>query len=54
MNKTPEKSCQGLPYQFIEYIKYARDMTYEEQDYNYLRNLFFHILENNGGKIDFC
>ena len=55
MNTSPDKLCQGLPYQFEEYIKYVRNMTYEQQpDYNYLRNLFLNTLENNGGKMDFC
>ena len=55
MNTKPDKLCLGLPYQFEEYIKYVRNMTYEQEpDYNYLRNLFLNALESNGGKMDFC
>ena len=55
INTSPDKLCLGLPYQFEEYIKYVRNMTYEQEpDYNYLRNLFLNTLENNGGKMDFC
>jgi len=52
---TPEKLCKGLPPQFLEYINYARRMTFEQEpDYKYLRNLFLTALQNYGGKMDYC
>jgi serine/threonine protein kinase len=34
--------CKGLPECFKEYIKYCRELKYEEKpDYNYLKNLFY-------------
>ena len=51
---TPENLCSGLPAQFVEYIKYIRGMSYEQEpNYKYLRNLFLITLQNLGGKMDF-
>ena len=52
---TPENLCSGLPAQFEEFIKYIRGMSYEQEpNYKYLRNLFLIVLQNLGGKMDFC
>ena len=38
---TPEKLCENLPGEMIDYIKYVRKLQFEESpDYNYLGNLF--------------
>ena len=51
---TTENLCQGLPKQFEEYVKYVKNMTYEQDpDYNYLKNLFLNVLLKNGKKMDF-
>ena len=37
---TPEELSSGLPNQFAEYIKYCKNLEFEQEpDYNYLRNL---------------
>ena len=55
VNTSSEKLCSGLPPQFLEFIKYIRGMTYDQDpDYKYLRNLFLIALQNNGDKMDFC
>ena len=51
---TPEILCKDLPPQFEEYVKYVKNMEYEQEpDYNYLRNLFMNVLQKTGGKMDY-
>ena len=51
---TPAELCENLPPQFVEYIKYTRNLKYEETpDYNYLKNLFITILKNNNWEFDY-
>ena len=51
---TPEELCEGLPPQFEEYIKYTRNLEYEQDpDYNYLRNLLKNVIKKSGFTIDF-
>ena len=41
----PEILCKGLPVEFTEYIKYCRNLAFEQDpDYNYLKSLFINIL----------
>ena len=43
-----EVICQNVPSEFIDYIKYCRKLTFEQEpDYEYLRNLFKSILLKN-------
>ena len=50
---SPEELCEGFPNEFTEYIKYTRNLEYEQDpDYEYLRNLFVSVLNFNGFKID--
>ena len=43
-----EVLCKGLPNEFISYIKYCRNLKFEQDpDYEYLRNLFKSILSRN-------
>ena len=40
-----EKLCEGLPEEFLDYLKYCRKLEFEQEpNYNYLRNLFSLIL----------
>ena len=45
---SPEELSSGLPNQFAEYIKYCKNLEFEQEpDYNYLRNLFIEIINSN-------
>ena len=45
--------CRGFPYEFEKYLKYTRNLKYEEDpDYKYLKNLFLTALSNDGYKLD--
>ena len=49
----PEKLCEGLPEEFIDYIKYCRKLEFEQDpDYNYLKNVFALILSKQNQKND--
>ena len=49
----PEKLCSGLPEEFCEYIKYTKNLNFEEEpNYKYLRDLFIKILDKNNFKND--
>ena len=42
---TPEQLCKGLPEEFVEIIKYIRNLEFEQDpDYDYLKGLFISIL----------
>ena len=48
-----DELCEGLPEEFKEFIKYAREMKFtEEPDYEYLKNLLLKAAEKNNIKID--
>ena len=47
----PEELCKGLPKEFSDYIKYVKNLKFEENpDYNYLRGLFLNVLNKNNYK----
>jgi serine/threonine protein kinase len=53
MSTSPEELCEGFPNQFTEYIKYTRNLNYEENpDYDYLKNLFIKMLNSDGFGVD--
>ena len=53
-NITPKELCQDLPIQFEEYVKYTKNLKYEEDpDYNYLKKLFITVLKNNNWEFDY-
>ena len=44
----PEELCSGLPKEFCDYIKYCRNLTFEQEpNYNYLKNLFLEVIKKN-------
>ena len=52
-NITPEMLCKGLPQEFTEYVKYCKNLAFEQDpDYEYLRNLFRNILKKIHEKND--
>ena len=45
MQTTPELLCKGYDVEFIDYLKYCRNLKFDQQpDYVYLRNLFRTIM----------
>ena len=48
-NIQPELLCSNLPYEFIEYVRYVKNLKFEDEpDYNYLRSLFQIMLNKQG------
>ena len=46
--------CKGLPEEFLEFIKYSRELKFEEEpDYKYLRGLFTLYLSRNFETMDY-
>jgi serine/threonine protein kinase len=52
-NIMPELLCRDLPPEFAEYVKYCKNLKFEEDpNYEYLRNLFKNVLEKIHEKND--
>lgn len=50
---TIEALCEGLPNEFVTYLKYCRALTFEQDpDYGYLRDLFTNLYAAKGFKQD--
>ena len=50
---TPEKLCNGLPQEFVFFIKYCRNLEFEQSpNYDYLKSLFINVLTRNFQKND--
>ena len=50
---SPEELCAGFPPELAEYIRYTRNLEFEQNpDYQYLRGLFKKILETKGYECD--
>ena len=46
---TPEELCSGFPPELAEYVRYTRNLKFEQNpDYNYLKGLFRKIMEDKG------
>ena len=46
---TPEKLCKDLPKEITEYMRYVKNLKFEEEpNYAYLRNLFVQMMEKQG------
>ena len=53
-NTSPEELCIGYPKQFCEYIKYTRNLSFEQEpDYNYLKKLIFTVMDKYEINLDF-
>ena len=51
---TPEELCLGFPRQFCEYIKYTRNLSFEQEpDYNYLKKLIYNIMDKYDFSLDY-
>ena len=52
-NVTPEDLCKSLPSQMISFMKYVKQLEFEQEpDYNYLRSLFQSILKQRKMNFD--
>ena len=53
-NITPAQLCETLPKQFETYMKYVKNLKYEENpNYSYLKGLFLNVLKNNNWEFDY-
>ena len=53
-NTSAESLCEGFPNEFRDYVNYTRNLGFEDDpDYNYLKSLFFKVLERENCIIDF-
>jgi len=52
-SSTPENLCKDLPEEFTEFVRYTRNLEFEEDpNYDYLKSLFTNILLKNQHKND--
>ena len=48
-NISPKLLCNNLPEEFLDYVKYVRNLNFEDEpDYNYLKSLFQIMLNKQG------
>ena len=53
-NVTPEDLCKSLPSQMISFVKYVKQLEFEQEpDYNYLKRLFLTVLKNYNYEFDY-
>ena len=53
INTSLDELCKGLPKEFKDFIKYSRDLEFEQEpDYNYLNKLLLNVGNKNGINID--
>ena len=53
INTSLDELCIGLPKEFKEFIKYSRELEFEQEpDYNYLNKLLLNVGNKNGINID--
>ena len=52
---TCEELCEGCPNEFMEYVKYTRNLQWEEKpNYTYLCTLFGNVMKREGMECDWC
>ena len=50
---TPEKLCEGISYEFINLLKYARELNFEDKpDYKSIKLMFKNSVVKNGGSLN--
>lgn len=48
VNLPEEDICDGLPSEFATFLKYARNLKFEENpDYIYIKNLFTNLMDKH-------
>lgn len=53
MSTTPEMLCQGYDNEFIDYLKYCRNLVFDQQpNYDYLRKLFRNVMKKYNYQYD--
>ena len=51
----PEELCENLPGEFTDYMKYVKNLKFEENpNYGYLRNLFVQLMKKQGFEEGTC
>ena len=54
-NILPEELCENLPCEFTDYMKYVKNLKFEENpNYGYLRNLFVQLMKKQGFEEGTC
>ena len=49
-----EELCKGFPKEFCEFVKYTRQLEFEEEpNYDYLRNLLKKVMKDNNLEMDY-
>ena len=52
-SSTPETLCKDLPEEFVDFVRYTRNLEFEEEpNYDYLKSLFANVLLKNQQKND--
>ena len=52
---TPEKLCSNLPKEFSDYLRYVKNLKFEEDpNYGYLKNLFVQMMSKQGFEVSTC
>jgi hypothetical protein len=51
---TPEELCVGYPKQFCEFIKYTKNLPFEQEpNYNYLKKLIYNVMDKYEYSFDY-
>lgn len=54
INTTAEELCRGFPEEFLNYIKYCRNLNFEDRpDYKYLKGLIYNLISTLGYEYDY-
>ena len=54
MNTTPEQLCVGFPKQFCEFVRYTRNLSFEQEpNYNYLKKLIYDVMDRYEISLDY-